>query len=117
MCSLHVEYAERRGKYDILFIFSLFCENINLEYVAVPVINRDDQTEYVIHILVATSQEHVNTYSTRRMCSPGTRIYRCRLALRANPRCWPVPLCAQLVWCECMLAFTRDSFVYSGILH
>ena len=34
---LHVEYAKRRIKYGILFIFSPFDEYSNLEYVAVPV--------------------------------------------------------------------------------
>ena len=63
--NLHVEYAERRRKYGILFIVSLFCEYVNLEYVRVPVIYRVKQAEYVIHIRVAASQEYVNTYSTR----------------------------------------------------
>ena len=63
---LHVEYAERRRKYDILFIFSLFCEYINLGYERVPVIYRVDQAEYAIHIRVAASPKYVNIYSTRR---------------------------------------------------
>jgi len=63
---LHVEYAGRRRKYGILFIFDLFCEYISLEYVRVPVIYRLNQAECVIHILVAASQEYVKTYSTRR---------------------------------------------------
>jgi len=65
--SLHVEYAERRRKYDFLSIFSLVCEYSNLEYVWVPVIYRVNQAEYVIRILAAASQEYVNTHSTRRV--------------------------------------------------
>jgi len=64
---LHVEYAERRRNYGILFIFSLFTEYMHLEYVRVPVIYRVNKAEYVIHIRVAASQEYVNTYSTRRV--------------------------------------------------
>jgi len=64
---LRVEYAERGTKYGIIFIFCLFCEYINLEYVRVSVIYRVHQAEYGIHILVAASQEYVNTYSTRRV--------------------------------------------------
>jgi len=52
---LDVEYAERKRKYGILFIFSLFREYIYLEYVRVPIIYRDSQAEYGIHILVATA--------------------------------------------------------------
>ena len=69
---LHVEYAERIRRYGILFIFSLLCEYINLEYVWVPVIYRVDQAEYV-HNIVAASQEYVNTYSTRRPVELPTR--------------------------------------------
>jgi len=71
LTTLHVEYAERNIKYGILFIFSLFREYINLEYVRVPIIYRDSQAEYGIHILVAASQEYVNTYSTRRLTTGG----------------------------------------------
>jgi len=46
-------------------MFNLFCEYRNLEYVRVPVVYRVNQAEYGIHILVAASQEYVNTYSTR----------------------------------------------------
>jgi len=63
---LHVEYAGRRSKYGILFIFDLFCEYINLAYVRVPVIYRVNQAEYGIHVIVAASQEYVTTYSTCR---------------------------------------------------
>jgi len=38
---------------------------MNIECVRVPVIYRVNQAEYVMHILVAASQEYVNTYSTR----------------------------------------------------
>jgi len=64
---LRVEYAERGTKYGILFIFSLFDEYSPLEYVRVPVIYRIYQAEYVILIVVAVSQEYVNTYSTPRV--------------------------------------------------
>jgi len=67
--SLHVEYAERKRKYGILFISSLFREYINLEYVRVPVIYSDKQAEYGIHIIVVAPQEYVNMYSTRRLVS------------------------------------------------
>jgi len=64
--TLHVEYAERGRKYGVLFIFNLFCEYIDLEYVRVPVVYRVNQVEYGIHIRVVASQEYVNTYSTRK---------------------------------------------------
>jgi len=57
MLALHVEFAKQRTEYGILFIFSLFCEYSNLEYVRVPVIYRVNQAEYVIQIRVAASQE------------------------------------------------------------
>jgi len=38
--SLHVEYAERGDEYGILFIFSLFCECGQLEYVRIHAIYR-----------------------------------------------------------------------------
>jgi len=65
--TLHVEYAEREKEYGILFIFSLFCEYIHLEYVRIHVIYWVTQAEYVIHFLVVASQEYVNIYSTRRV--------------------------------------------------
>jgi len=64
---LRVEYAERSIKYGLLFIMSPFYEYSNLEYEHVPVGYRVHQAKYVIHILVAASQEYVNTYSTRRL--------------------------------------------------
>jgi len=64
---LHVEYAGGRIQYGILFTFSLFCEYSNLEYVHVPAMYRVNQAECVIRILVAASQEYVNTYSTLRV--------------------------------------------------
>jgi len=60
---LIVEYAERRRKHGILFIFSLLCTG--------SVMYRNSQAEYIIYFRVAASQEYVNTYSTRRM----TMIY------------------------------------------
>jgi len=64
---LHVEYAERGNEYGILFIFSLFCEYMHLEYVRIHVIYRVDQAEHGIHVLVIAPQEYVNIYSTRRV--------------------------------------------------
>jgi len=66
MYILHVEYAEGRIKYNILFIFSLCYEYSNLEYIHSHVIYRVNHAEYVIRILVAASQEYVNIYSTHR---------------------------------------------------
>ena len=63
---LHVEYAERRTYYGILFIFTLLYEYINLKDVHIHVIYRVNQAEYIIRILVAAPPEHVNIYSTRR---------------------------------------------------
>jgi len=51
--TLYVEYAERRIKYGILFIFSLFYEYSNLDYGHVHGIRRVNQAEYVIRILMA----------------------------------------------------------------
>jgi len=65
--TLHVEYTERSIQSGILFIFSLFYEYGNLEYVHIHVIYRVNQAEYVIRIRVAASQECVNIYSTRRV--------------------------------------------------
>jgi len=68
--TLLVENAERRKIDGILFIFSLLYEYTPHEYVRVPVIYRVYQVEYGIHILVAASQEYVNTYLTRRLPTP-----------------------------------------------
>ena len=65
--TLHVEYAGGRMAYGILFIFSLFCEYSNLEYVHIHATYRVNQAKSAIRILVAASQEYVNTYSTRRL--------------------------------------------------
>jgi len=67
MLALHVEYEERGNKYGIIFTFSVFYEYSNLEYVRVPVLYRVNVAEYVIRILVALTQEYVNSFSTRRM--------------------------------------------------
>jgi len=64
--TLHVEYEERGKEYGLLFIFRLFCEYIQLEYVRIHVIYRVNQAEYGIHILVVAPQEYLNIYSTRR---------------------------------------------------
>jgi len=67
LSNLHVEYAERGKEYGILYIFSLVCEYIQLEYVRIYVIHRVDQAEYGIHVLVVAPHEYVNIYSTRRV--------------------------------------------------
>jgi len=54
-------------QYGILFIASLFCEYMNVQYGRVPVVYRVTQAEYVIRFFVAVPQEYVNTYSTRRV--------------------------------------------------
>ena len=64
---LLVEYAERRIKHGIPFIFSLVYEYINLEYVRIHGIYEVDQAAYVNYIREAVSQEYVNTYSIRRV--------------------------------------------------
>jgi len=89
VCVLHLEYTERRRQNGILFIFSLCFESSNLEYVRAPVIYRGTQAEYGIHILLAASQEYVNTYSTRRV---------------------RVPVCTRASSAPWGLAFTRYSF-------
>jgi len=43
--TLHVEYAEQGRQHGILFIFSLVCEYIHLEYVRIHVIYRVNQAE------------------------------------------------------------------------
>jgi len=63
---LHVEYVERRTKYGILFIFSLFCEYSYFEYVRINAICRVNQAEYIFRIRIVAPQEYVNIYSTRR---------------------------------------------------
>jgi len=63
----HVEYTERGKDYGVLFIFSLFCECIHVEYVRIHLMYRVNQAEYVTHILVVAPQECVNIYSTRRV--------------------------------------------------
>jgi len=69
---VHVEYAERGTEYGILFIFSLFCEYIHLEYIRIHVIYRVNQAEHGIPILVIAPQECVKIDSTGRV-GRGTR--------------------------------------------
>jgi len=64
-CSYMLDTRNEEIKYGILFMFSLFCEYIRLEYVRSHVIYRVDQAEYVIHILVVAPPKDVNTYPTR----------------------------------------------------
>ena len=84
--TLYVEYAKRGNEYGILFMFSLFCESIHLDYVRIHVIYRGNQAEHVIHILVVAPQEYVNVYSTRMihthayLFTPGGRRLRRRAA-------------------------------------
>jgi len=91
---LHVEYAERGTEYGILFIFSLFCEYIHLEYVRIHVIHRVNKPEYVIHMLVVAPQEYMNLFSTHRvrhLCSEPIVAAKCvHVAdwVRVNPRCF-----------------------------
>jgi len=65
--TLHVEYAGGSIQYCILFIFGLFYEYSNLEYIRIHIISRVNQAEYGIHIRVVAPQEYVNIYSTRRV--------------------------------------------------
>jgi len=67
VADLHVEYVERRTKYGILFICSLFCKCTHLEYIRIHVLCRVNQAEYAIRIPTAAPQEYVNIYSTRRV--------------------------------------------------
>jgi len=80
---LHVEYAERGTEYSILFISSLFCEYIHLEYVCIHAIYRVHRAEYVIHIRVVAPQKYVNIYSTHR----GTML-GCWLAIMNRVVLW-----------------------------
>ena len=50
-----------------IFMFSLFYEYSNLEYVRISVKYKVMQAEYGTRILMAASQEYVNTDSTRRL--------------------------------------------------
>ena len=58
--ALYVEYADPQREYGILFIFRLFSEYINLEYVRIHVICRVNLAEYAIRIPKAAPQEYVN---------------------------------------------------------
>jgi len=66
LATLHVEYAERRIEYGIIFSFSLY-EYTHLEYVHIHVIYRVNKEKYAIRIPTAAPQEYLNTYSTRRL--------------------------------------------------
>jgi len=59
---LHVENAELRYKYGIIFIVSLFCEYTILEDVRVPVRYRVNQAEYVLRIIAAVSHAYVRIH-------------------------------------------------------
>jgi len=55
-----------RIKYGILFRFRPFYVYSNLAYAHIHVICKVNQADYGIRILVAGSQDYVNTYSTGR---------------------------------------------------
>jgi len=76
----------RRIKHDIIFRLGLFYEYSNLEYVPLHVIYRVNQAEYGIRILVAASQEYVNTYSTCRKPTRGLASSCLYSAMGVNPR-------------------------------
>jgi len=54
-------WNEEQNK-KILFLFSLFGEYTNLEYVRIHVIRRVNRAEYAIRIPMAAPQEYVKTY-------------------------------------------------------
>jgi len=56
-------------------MYSLLYEYSNLEYIRIYVIERITQAEYVIRIIMAASQEYVNTYSTRRLGTCGGEMF------------------------------------------
>jgi len=64
---LRAKHAESINKCGILFIVSLFCDYMNLEYVYVHAICRVNQAKYAIRMLVVAPQEYVDTHSTRRL--------------------------------------------------
>jgi len=71
------------GQYEVPFIVSL-----TFEYVHIHGIYRVNLPEYVIRILVAASQEYVDTYSTRRVLCQRLNTSRFWLtrAGRVNPK-------------------------------
>jgi len=81
LSSLHVEYAERRKRFRILFMFILFHEYSNIGYGSIYVICRVTQAEYVVRILMSASQEYVNTYS-----NVGPTV-SCAVRPRVNTKC------------------------------
>jgi len=88
--SLQAEYAGERIQNNILFIFILFYEYSNLEYVHIHVIYRVNQAEYGIRILLAASQEYVKPYLTYK---PASRVHgrgRIHTLLFVVHR-WPCP--------------------------
>jgi len=73
--TLHVEYVERGTEYGILFICSLLCVYINLEYVRIRVICRVKPggiRDSSLGFIWLAPQECVNTYSTRRVATQTT---------------------------------------------
>jgi len=66
---LNTRNAEKKSRFR--FVFSLLDGCSNLEYGRIYVIFRVTQAEYDICILMAASQDYVNTYSTRRVSPRG----------------------------------------------
>jgi len=64
--SRHVDTRSAEKKYRIIFMFGLLYEYSSLEYERIYVMFRVTQAEYDTRILMAASQECVNTYSTPR---------------------------------------------------
>jgi len=75
--TLHVEYAESRKKYHILFICSLIYQYSDLEYIRIYITH----AEYGIRIFMAASQEYVKTYSTPRSNTTGGEGGRAKFGL------------------------------------
>jgi len=108
LIGLRVECAARGKEHGILFIFSLFSEYIQLEYVRIHVIYRLNQAEYGIHIRVVAPQEYVNIYSTRRkLCAYAGTILPTLVSHRrvvvATCDAWVlqgVPQRRRNVWCS-----------------
>jgi len=66
-CAYMLNTRNEEYEYGILFMASLFCEYIHLEYIRIHGIYRVNQAEYGIHILVVALQKYVNIYATRRV--------------------------------------------------
>jgi len=116
---LHVEYAGGRINYGILFIFRLFYEYSNLEYVHIHGIYRVDQAESDIRILVAESQKYVNTHSKRRGGEGKGRACESVQRPRAPRAALSVLFCARCTLCDtvCGLRVGLYTILPSPILY